>query len=97
MSAAEIEEALVATGLVADAAVAPFVGGEEAGEKIGALVVLKKGAGVSRADLRRECSRSLPPYKVPDRIVLVRRIPRGPTGKVRAQDVEKLLKSGGDV
>jgi acyl-coenzyme A synthetase/AMP-(fatty) acid ligase len=95
VSAEEIEEALLGTGLVADAAVAPFVGGEGAGEKIGALVVLKEGVGAGRADLRRRCCESLPPYKVPDRIVFVRRIPRGPTGKARTKDVEKLLKDGG--
>lgn len=51
------------------------------GEDVACAVVLRDGANVSAADLRRYAAQSLASFKVPHRIYIVEEIPRGELGK----------------
>lgn len=95
VSIKEIEDGLFTTGLVSDAVVVSFFSAEAGCEKIGAAVVFKEGVEADRTLLRRKCCENLPPYKVPDRIVVVEKIPRAQTGKVRHSDIDGWMKKRG--
>jgi oxalate---CoA ligase len=51
------------------------------GEDVVAAVVLRPGSFVSEDELRRFALGRLAPHKVPSQVVIVRDIPKGPTGK----------------
>src|SRR4029453_18012771 len=53
------------------------------GESVAAVVVPRPGRTVDPAALRAFVSQHLADHKVPDRIAVVREIPKGPTGKVQ--------------
>jgi acyl-CoA synthetase (AMP-forming)/AMP-acid ligase II len=53
------------------------------GEEIAAAVVLRKQAEVTEAELRQFVAAHLADFKVPRRIVMVDKIPRGVTGKIQ--------------
>ena len=53
------------------------------GEDIAAAVVLADGQMITESDLRGFVLERLPAFKVPSRIVPVREIPKGPTGKIQ--------------
>lgn len=78
----EVEEALLAHPEV-DQAATFAVPHPRLGEDVAAAVVLRADAMVSRAQLRRFVAVRLAAFKVPNRIVFVAEIPRGPTGKVQ--------------
>jgi acyl-CoA synthetase (AMP-forming)/AMP-acid ligase II len=46
---------------------------------------------LTQEQLIRECSRELARYKVPERIVIVERLPRTAMGKVRRSEVRSLF------
>ena len=94
VSVREIEEGIFSTGLVDDAVVVSYYSEEAGCDKVGAAVVLKTGVAATRTELRRRCCEHLAPAKVPDRIVLVERIPRSQTGKVHLPDIEAWMKRG---
>jgi acyl-CoA synthetase (AMP-forming)/AMP-acid ligase II/thioesterase domain-containing protein/acyl carrier protein len=78
----EVEEALLAHPDV-DHAAAFAVPHRRLGEDVAAAVVLRVDSIVSRAELRRFVAMKLAPFKVPNRIVFLAEIPRGPTGKIQ--------------
>ncbi len=88
VSVKEVEEGLFATGMVADAVVHPFYDEKAGCDKIGALVVLKRGAAGGRRAIRKKCAETLAAHKIPDRIRLVKKIPRTQAGKVRLRDLK---------
>lgn len=53
------------------------------GEDVAAAVVLRAGATGSETELREFALDRLPAFKVPSRIVFVKDIPKGPTGKIQ--------------
>lgn len=53
------------------------------GEGVGAAVVARTGADLDPRELRRWCGQRLAPYKVPQQIIMVDEIPKGPTGKLQ--------------
>jgi oxalate---CoA ligase len=53
------------------------------GESIAAAVTTREGRTVSEMAIRHFASAHLPDFKIPDRILVVDGIPKGPTGKVR--------------
>jgi acyl carrier protein len=63
------------------------------GEDIAAAVVLKKNITASEAELRQFAFGRLPPFKVPCRIVFVKEVPKGPTGKVQRIGLAERLRS----
>jgi len=82
---AEIEGALHAHALVAEAVVLP-IPDPEIGNRLKAVIVLKHdagaGAGPSAAALRDHCARTLPRYMVPEEIGFRESLPRTTSGKV---------------
>ncbi|MGA3081756.1 MAG: condensation domain-containing protein, partial [Terracidiphilus sp.] len=76
----EIDEALLSHPAVEQAL--GFAAPDEAlGERVAAAVVLKAGASVTELELREHAAGLLADFKVPDRIIFVAEIPKGPTGK----------------
>jgi oxalate---CoA ligase len=53
------------------------------GESIAAAVTTREGRTVSEIAVRHFAAAHLPDFKIPDRILVVDSIPKGPTGKVR--------------
>jgi long-chain acyl-CoA synthetase len=76
---AEVEAALLSSGLATDCAVVG-VPRREYGEFIRVYVVPK--SGVSTEELRAACRQRLAPFKVPREFVVVDELPRSATGKV---------------
>ena len=86
---AEIDDALAAHPAVADA-VAFGVPHPTLGEDVAAAVVLKDGAAISEAELRRFAASRLAEFKIPRRIIFPDAIPKGATGKaLRAELAER--------
>jgi acyl-CoA ligase (AMP-forming) (exosortase A-associated) len=81
ISPSEVEEVLMASGHLAQAAV---IGLFDAvmGERVHALVVPETGAEVDRDALLARCVRDLPAHMVPRAIEIVSELPRSPNGKV---------------
>ncbi len=76
----EIEAALNGNPSVREA-VAFGVNSEE-GIRVNAAVALHNSEAASVLTLKAQCGRLLPPYMVPDTILIVDRLPRTPNGKV---------------
>jgi acyl-CoA synthetase (AMP-forming)/AMP-acid ligase II len=87
---AEIERVLSAQPGVAGCAVVG-IPDERLGQVAAAAVEPYPGAMLTQEQLIRECSRELARYKVPERIVIVERLPRTAMGKVRRSEVRSLF------
>ena len=61
------------------------------GEDVAAAVVLRPGAAVTDAELRRFAAGRLAYFKVPRRIVILDEIPKGPTGKPQRVGLAQIL------
>ena len=53
------------------------------GEAVAAAVVLEEGKDVTERELREHVANRLAPYKIPQQIVFLDSIPKGPTGKLQ--------------
>ncbi len=84
LAPAEIDEALQRHPAIAEAAAFP-VPHPRLGEDVAAAVTLRPGATASPLELRRFLQQSLVAFKIPRRIHLVSRLPKGDTGKVLRQ------------
>jgi acyl-CoA synthetase (AMP-forming)/AMP-acid ligase II/acyl carrier protein len=82
ISPREIDAALLEHPEVAEA-LAFSVPHAELGEEVAAAVVLRSGAAAGEADLRQFLASRLSYFKVPRRILIVRELPKGPTGKLQ--------------
>jgi acyl-CoA ligase (AMP-forming) (exosortase A-associated) len=80
ISPAEVEEVLMATGDLAQAAVIGLPAGD-AGEKIHAIVVSANGSALNKEDILHRCSQRLPFYMLPKSIEVVESLPKTPNGK----------------
>jgi len=76
----EVEEALIATGLLIEAAV---IGMEDplAGHKLIAVAVPIDG-NTTENDILGKCIKLLPRYKIPSEVRMVRILPKNSSGKV---------------
>ena len=82
ISPREIDEALLEHPAVLQA-VAFAVPHRLLGEAVAAAVVPVEGSALSEQELRRHVAERLVPFKVPQQIVFVKEIPKGPTGKLQ--------------
>jgi acyl-CoA synthetase (AMP-forming)/AMP-acid ligase II len=82
ISPREIDEVLLDHPAVAQA-VAFSVLDPRLGENVAAVVVLRKGETAKEGELRAHVAARLSDFKVPNRILIVEEIPRGPTGKIQ--------------
>ena len=89
VSPVEIEETLLESGVVEEAAV---IGrrDEYLGEAIVAYVTLRSGAVATVDDLRRHCQERLAPHKLPAEILVIHSMPRSPSGKIDKQHLRTL-------
>jgi acyl-CoA synthetase (AMP-forming)/AMP-acid ligase II/acyl carrier protein len=94
ISPVDVDEALVAHPDIADAA-AFAVPHPMLGEVVGAAVVLEPHSRLSDRDILDFLRDRLEPIKWPRTFVFVKRIPRGPSGKVRRYEVAKLFEARG--
>jgi hypothetical protein len=78
----EIDEVLLSHPDVREAAAFPVIH-PTLGEDIAAAVVPRDGRDVSETTLREFAQEHLAPFKVPARILVLDRIPKGPTGKIQ--------------
>jgi acyl-CoA synthetase (AMP-forming)/AMP-acid ligase II len=78
----EVEDALLRHPGVSEA-VCFAVPHRSRGEAVAAAVVASGGHDVDERILRRFASGQLAPFKVPERILLLDRLPKGPTGKLQ--------------
>lgn len=81
VSPKEVEDVLQELPEVRDAAVLPEPD-EALGEAVVAHVELEEGSELTPQAIQRHCAARLEDYKVPKRVVLHDRIPRGQTGKL---------------
>jgi acyl-coenzyme A synthetase/AMP-(fatty) acid ligase len=81
VSPVEVEEVLMETGELVQAAVIGLPAGD-AGEKIHAIVVPAKIASFDAARTLERCGRRLPAYMTPKSIEVIDALPKTPNGKI---------------
>ncbi len=81
VSPTEVEEVVYGTGLVGEA-VALGIPHETLGQAIVVAATPPAGGGIDSEALLAECSKQLPPFMVPHRIIERRELPRNPNGKI---------------
>jgi acyl-CoA synthetase (AMP-forming)/AMP-acid ligase II/thioesterase domain-containing protein len=79
---AEIDSALLRHPAIAEAA-AFAIPHPRLGEDVAAAIVLHPGAQTTPAELRQFLQRELASFKIPHRILILDRLPKGATGKVQ--------------
>lgn len=89
---AEVEAALnTCPGVVRSAVIGRAVRGVDGGEEIIAYVQPSPGSALTVAALADHAARNLAPYKQPSQILLVPEMPVTPTGKVRKDELAKMM------
>lgn len=78
----EVEDALLSHPAVAEA-VCFAIPSAARGERVGAAVVLAEGAAADERALRGYLAERLAPCKVPERVLTLAALPKGPTGKLQ--------------
>ena len=63
------------------------------GEVVVAAVALREGVTATEDDIRAHVRQALSDYKVPERIVFLPVLPKGPTGKVQRRAIKEALSS----
>ena len=88
ISRTEIEEALIQSGGVLEAAVIG-VPDEVLGQSIKAFVVAKENTAVNEQDLQLCCAAKLPQYMIPKSVVVLDVLPKTPNGKIDYTDLQR--------
>jgi acyl-CoA ligase (AMP-forming) (exosortase A-associated) len=81
VSPAEVEQVLMETGELAQAAVIGLPAGD-GGEKIHAVVVPAGTSRLNTANILRHCAHRLPAYMVPQSVEVIAALPKTPNGKI---------------
>ena len=92
ISPLEVDEVLMTHPAVWQAVAFP-VEHSQLGEDIHAAVILREGSVVSERQLRDFALKRLAYFKVPAKILFVKEIPKGPTGKLQRSLLAKKLAS----
>jgi malonyl-CoA/methylmalonyl-CoA synthetase len=92
VSALEIEEVLRTHPAIEECAVVGQAD-TEWGERVCAVLVLRRGERLTIGELRDWGKARLAPYKVPSRIMLLDELPRNPLGKVTKPALRHLFES----
>jgi fatty-acyl-CoA synthase len=87
---AEVERVILLNPCVEEVAVIGCKD-EKWGEAVVAVAVLKKGKVLTIEDLKDHCLKYLAKFKVPKHLKIVEELPLSPTGKVRKEDLKKLV------
>jgi acyl-CoA synthetase (AMP-forming)/AMP-acid ligase II len=87
----EVEEVLRAHPRVSDVAVAG-IADDEMGQRVGAAVVAR--LPVTLDELRSHCRERIAYFKLPERLIIVERIPYNETGKVNRRQLAALIAGG---
>jgi len=95
ISPQEVEEAIYSHPAVLEAAV---IGMPDPayGEQVIGFVSLREGLTASEAELREHARRSLADYKVPERIVFLKELPKGITGKLQRRVLKQMVNPPAD-
>ncbi len=91
----EIDEALLEHPAIAEA-VAFAVPHPTLGEDVAAAVVLRRDAAAAPKEIRQFAAARLAEFKVPRRVLIVKELPKGPTGKVQRVGLAAKLGLTGD-
>lgn len=91
VSPLEVEEVLLKHPAVAEA-VAFAVPHPTLGEEVAAAVILKKELKTDEESLQKHLKNSLSEFKIPQNILIVKKIPKGPTGKLQRMKLAELFK-----
>ena len=86
----EVEKALLRHPAVSEAGVFA-IPHPRLGENVGAAIVLKGGTCLTQDEIRNFLAGELAPFKIPRRIDLLPRLPRGPTGKIIRAELARLV------
>ncbi len=89
----EIEEVLYAHPAVLEAAVVG-VPDEARGEEVRAYISLRQSAHVSEGDLSAYCAERMARYKCPKEFVVLKALPKGPTGKILKRVIKDCVRKG---
>jgi long-chain acyl-CoA synthetase len=92
----EIDEVLYQHPAVAAAATIG-IPDELYGEEVAAFVVLKYGAKSGEEELISYCAERLADYKCPKSILIVKDIPKGPTGKLLKRELARIYSTADGV
>jgi acyl-coenzyme A synthetase/AMP-(fatty) acid ligase len=66
------------------------------GETVAAFVVLRKSQAIAPKELRRFAGQYLADYKLPEQILFLEELPKGPTGKVQRRALREMLPESAD-
>lgn len=89
----EVENVIGEHPAVSEVAVFGFPD-EKWGERVSALVVIKKGFSLTQDELRNHCQQSLGKYKIPRTIYFVDDIPKTDVGKIDKKEIIKRTGTG---
>ncbi|HEX3072593.1 MAG TPA: class I adenylate-forming enzyme family protein [Ignavibacteriales bacterium] len=86
----EIEEKLNALENITESCVFP-VDDKEWGQIAAAAIVVKKNFQGIENSIREELKQTLPSFKIPKRIFIIKEIPKTSIGKPRREEIKKLF------
>jgi acyl-CoA synthetase (AMP-forming)/AMP-acid ligase II len=92
VSATEVEAVVAELPAVIEVAVlgAPH---DLLGEAVQAFIVAQPGAGLTSEAVRAHCWKRLPPFKVPENVIFLDRMPQNSTGKILKPKLKEMLQS----
>ncbi|NNC65061.1 MAG: AMP-binding protein [Gammaproteobacteria bacterium] len=90
ISPREIDDALFSHPAVIEAG-ALGVPDDNLGEDVAACVVVREDTAVDEQELIEHCRKITGTFKAPNKILFMRELPKGPTGKVLRQELAKII------
>jgi acyl-CoA synthetase (AMP-forming)/AMP-acid ligase II len=88
----EVEDVLGKHPAIADLAVIGLPDPDGWGEKVTAVIILKKRCALSLDEIKVHCRNKIAGYKIPKGLIIVDVIPRNHTGKIKKLELKEQLK-----